>query len=60
MTDAVRLVALNVGFAAAGAALVVSAGFPLVPRWLPTVLGLAPATGLAVCGLVAAASAMVG
>jgi hypothetical protein len=60
MTDAVRLVALNVGFAAAGVALVVAAGFPLALRWLPTVLGLAPATGLAVCGLVAAVTAMVG
>jgi hypothetical protein len=61
LSDAFRLVCLNATLFAAGAAvLVVLAGFPVSRRWLPTLLGLMPATGIAVCGLAATMTAMVG
>jgi hypothetical protein len=60
MSDTTRLIVLNVGFAAVGAAVVLLAGVPRKAIWLPTVMGLAPAVGLAACGLVATVGAMVG
>jgi Dolichyl-phosphate-mannose-protein mannosyltransferase len=60
VNDTVRLVALNVGVATAGATLLVLAGFPVRRGWLLTIAGLAPAVGLASCGLAAAVGAMVG
>jgi hypothetical protein len=61
LSDAFRLVCLNATFFAAGAAvLVVLAGFPLSRGWLPTLLGLTPAVGIAACGLAATLAAMVG
>jgi hypothetical protein len=60
MSDTLRLLALNCGIAAAGAVVVALAGVPLRAGWLPTVAGLAPAAGLAGCGIAAALGAMVG
>ena len=60
MNDALRLVALNAGFAAVGAAALVVLGVPARRGWLPTLAGLAPLTGLALCGLAASLGAMVG
>ncbi len=60
MSDVVRLVALNAAFGVAGAVVTVIAGIPLRRRWLPTILGLSPAVGLAVCGLAASFGAMAG
>lgn len=60
MTDAIPLVALNVGLAALGALLLLAAGAPRSRRHLATVAGLAPAVGLAAGGLAATLGAMVG
>jgi Dolichyl-phosphate-mannose-protein mannosyltransferase len=60
VSDTVRLLALNGGIAAVGALVVALAGVPLRAGWLPTVVGLAPAAGLATCGLVATLAAMAG
>jgi hypothetical protein len=60
VNDAIRLVALDVAAAAAGATLVVLVGMPVRRSWLPTIAGVALATGLAVFGLLSAAGAMVG
>ena len=60
MTDAVRLVALNLALALVGVGAIHLAGMPLARRLLPTILGLAPATGLALGGLVATVGAMAG
>lgn len=60
MSDALRLTALNVAFAGVGLAVLLLAGIPLRRRWLPTAVGLAPAAGLAACGLAAALCAMTG
>ena len=60
MSDAIRILALNIGFAAVGVAGVLLAGIPHGRSWLPTVLGLAPAAGIAACGIVASLGAMVG
>ena len=60
MSDAIRILALNIGFAAVGVAVVLLAGIPRGRSWLPTVLGLAPAAGIAACGIVASLGAMVG
>ena len=60
MNDTVQLVALNLGFTAVGAAIVLLAGFPRGWRWLPTVAGLAPVAGIATCGLLASVGAMIG
>jgi hypothetical protein len=60
VSDTFRLLALNLGIAAVGSVVVALAGLPLRARWLPTVAGLAPAVGLAACGLVATLGAMVG
>ena len=60
MSDTIRLVLLNGGMAAVGAAAALLAGVPWCRQWLPTVFGLAPAAGLAACGLVAILGAMVG
>lgn len=60
MSDPLRLVALQLGFAAVGAAVVLLAGIPRGRAWLPTIAGLAPAAGIAACGLAATLGAMVG
>lgn len=60
MSDAVRLLALNGGIAVAGAVLLGLVGMPLRAGWLASLAGLAPAAGLATCGLVTALGAMVG
>jgi hypothetical protein len=60
VNDAVQLVALNLGFTAVGAAIVLMSGFPPERRWLPTVAGLAPVAGIAACGLLASVGAMIG
>ena len=60
MNDTVQLVALNLGFTAVGAAIVLMSGFPRGWRWLPTVAGLAPVAGIATCGLLASVGAMIG
>jgi Dolichyl-phosphate-mannose-protein mannosyltransferase len=60
VNDALRLLALNGAIAAAGAVVVVLAGMPLRMGWLPTLLGLAPAAGLASCGIAVTVGTMVG
>ena len=60
MSDAIRLVALGAGLSAVGVAVVLLAGIPRSRSWAPTVAGLAPAAGIAACGLVATLGAMVG
>lgn len=60
MIDALRLFALNLGVAGVGAATLVAVGLPRRRPWWPTIAGLAPLTGLAVCGLCATAGAMAG
>ena len=60
MSDAIRLLALDAGLVAVGVAVVLLAGVPRRRVWLPTVVGLAPAAGIATCGLVATLCAMVG
>jgi hypothetical protein len=60
MTDTIRLLALDIGFAVLGVAVVLLAGIPRGRSWLPTVAGLAPAAGIAACGIVASLGAMVG
>jgi hypothetical protein len=60
VSDAVRLLALNVGFAVVGLLIVRFAGVPGGRGWRASVVGLSPAVGLAACGLVAALCAMTG
>lgn len=60
MGDAARLIGLNLVFVGVGLALVRVFGVRLGPGWLPTALGLAPATGMLVCALVAAELAALG
>jgi hypothetical protein len=60
VSDAVRLVALNGAFCLVGMGAVLIAGAPLGRRWVPTLVGLSPAAGLAVCGLAASLGAIVG
>lgn len=60
MADAARLILLNGAFVAVGVAVVRLVGIPGGRAWWPTVAGLAPAVGLAACGLAAALSAMTG
>jgi hypothetical protein len=60
MSDAIRLLALNLGFAAVGVAVVLLAGIPPRRSWLATIAGLAPAAGIATCGIIASLGAMLG
>ena len=60
MSDFARLLALNAGFAAVGAAVVLLAGVPARRRWLSTIAGVAPAVGIATCGLASSLAAMIG
>lgn len=60
MSDTLRLLALNGAMTVAGAAVVLLVGIPRRAGWLPTVAGLAPATGLAACALVTVVGAMLG
>ena len=60
MSDTLRLLLLNGGFVLVGVVAVALAGIPLRRGWVLTVVGLAPAAGLAACGLVATLGAMVG
>lgn len=60
MSDLARLLLLTVAFAGAGAAAVVLAGIPTRRAWLPTVAGLSPAVGIALCGMVSTLGAMIG
>ena len=60
MSDLLRLSALNVGIAAFGALALIAAGLRPRKGLAATVVGLAPAVGLALVGLCAALSAMVG
>ena len=60
MSDVVRLALFNVGVACAGGIALVVVGVPRRRAWLPTLVGLAPATGIALVGTVTALGAMVG
>jgi hypothetical protein len=60
VSDTLALLLLAAGFAAVGTAVGAAVGIPVRREWLPTLLGLAPAMGIAVCGLGATAGAMVG
>jgi hypothetical protein len=60
MSDTVRLVALNAAFVAAGIAIVHLAGIPGGRAWRATLVGLAPAAGIAASGLAAVIAAMTG
>lgn len=60
MSDVVRLVVLNGLFMAVGVAAVRFAGIPGARAWWPTIAGLAPAVGLAACGLAAVLCAITG
>jgi hypothetical protein len=60
MGDAARLILLNAAFVAVGLAILRLVGVPGRRAWWPTIAGLAPAVGLAACGLAAALSAMTG
>ena len=60
MSDAARLLALNLGLAGLGALLLVAAGAQRHRSHAPTIVGLAPAVGLATGGLCATLGAMVG
>ena len=60
MSDTVELLGLAAGFVAAGTAVGVVIGIPTRSEWLPTLIGVAPAVGIAVCGLAATLGAMVG
>ncbi len=60
MSDAARLIALNAAFAVVGIVILQFAGLPARRSWLATLVGLAPAVGLAGCGLAAALCAMTG
>jgi len=60
MSDAARLILLNGAFVAVGVAILRLVGIPGGRGWWPTVAGLAPAVGLAACGIAAALSAMIG
>jgi hypothetical protein len=53
-------VALNAAMSAVGVVVLLVAGIPARRPWLPTIAGLAPATGIAACGLAASVGAMVG
>jgi hypothetical protein len=58
--DAIRLVGLNLGFAAVGLVVLFLCGFPFRSAWLPSVAGISLAVGLATCGLIATLGAMLG
>jgi hypothetical protein len=60
LSDVARLLALNVGCAASGAAVAIVAGLPVRRAWLPTIAGLALALGIATWGLAANLGAMTG
>jgi hypothetical protein len=60
VSDAARLIALNAAFAFVGLVILRFAGFPAGRGWRATLGGLAPAVGLAGCGLAAAVCAMTG
>ena len=60
MNDSIRLIALNAALAAAGLVVIRFAGIPGGRGWRGTVVGLAPAVGLALGGLAAALGAMTG
>ena len=60
MSDAVRLIALNAAFTVVGLVILRFAGLPAGRSWRATLLGLAPAVGLAGCGLAATLCAMTG
>ena len=60
MSDAIRLLVLNICVVVLGGAVVLMAGIPCQRRWLPTVAGLAPAVGIATSGIVATLGVMVG
>jgi hypothetical protein len=60
MADAVRLILLNAAVVAAGVAIVRLVGLPGARAWWPSVAGLAPAVGLAACGIAAVLCAMTG
>jgi hypothetical protein len=60
MSDATRLIALNLGVTLAGGAALVVAGIPVRRGCIATLVGLAPLTGLALGGLAASLAAMSG
>jgi hypothetical protein len=60
VSDTVRLVSLAAGFVAVGVVVGIVLGIPARRGWLPSLLGIAPAVGIAVCGLAATVGAMVG
>ena len=60
MSDAARLIGLNAAFAVVGVVILRFAGLPAGRGWRATLVGLAPAVGLAGCGLAASLCAMTG
>jgi len=60
VSELVRLLALNVGILLVGVLLLLAAGLPRRRSHVPTLVGVAPAAGLALVGLSATLGAMIG